>query len=201
MLNVPNLLTLFRILLVPLLVVALLTKFEGKEYVALGLFLLAAATDVLDGYVARRRRQVTRLGKLLDPAADKILMSAAFISLVELNVAPAWMVVLIVARELAVSALRSFAAADAVVIAADLSGKVKTAVHTVAISVCIIHERLQDLGADDPFWLVPAVLWASVAMSVVSGLDYFIRYGRLVLAPEPAQGAPLGGSTTPTPER
>jgi CDP-diacylglycerol--glycerol-3-phosphate 3-phosphatidyltransferase len=201
MLNVPNLLTLFRILLVPLLVVALLTKFEGKEYVALGLFLLAAATDVLDGYVARRRRQVTRLGKLLDPAADKILMSAAFISLVELNVAPAWMVVLIVARELAISALRSFAAADAVVIAADLSGKVKTAVHTVAVSVCIIHERLWDLGADDPTWLVPTVLWASVAMSVVSGIDYFVRYGRLVLAPEPARPAPLSGSSSPTRDR
>jgi CDP-diacylglycerol--glycerol-3-phosphate 3-phosphatidyltransferase len=181
MLNLPNLITLFRILLVPLLVVALLTKFEGKEYVALGLFLLAALTDVLDGYWARRQRKITRLGKLLDPAADKILMSAAFISLVELNVAPAWMVVLIVAREFAVSALRSFAAADDVVIAADLSGKIKTAVHTVAVSVCIIHERLQDLGADDPAWLVPAVLWASVAMSAVSGLDYFIRYGRLVL--------------------
>lgn len=181
MLNVPNLLTLLRILLVPLLVVALLTKFEGKEYVALGLFLLAAFTDVLDGYVARRQRKITRLGKLLDPAADKILMSAAFITLVELGVAPAWMVVLIVAREFAVSALRSVAAADDVVIAADFSGKLKTAVHTVAVSVCIIHERLRDLGAEDPAWLVPAVLWASVAVSVVSGLDYFIRYGRLVL--------------------
>lgn len=181
MFNVPNLLTLFRILLVPLLVVALLTKFEGKEYVALGVFLVAAATDVLDGYLARRQRKITRLGKLLDPAADKILMSAAFISLVELEVAPAWMVVLIVAREFAVSALRSFAASDDVVIAAGLSGKLKTAVHTIAISVCIIHERLQDLGTSAPHWLVPTVLWASVALSVVSGIDYFIRYGRMVL--------------------
>lgn len=189
MVNVPNLLTLLRILLVPLLVVALLTKFEGQEYVALGLFLLAAATDFLDGYVARRRRQVTRLGMLLDPAADKILMSAAFISLVELNVAPAWMVVLIVAREFAVSALRSFAASDHVVIAADLSGKVKTVVHTVAVSVCIIHERLRDLTAEDPTLLVQAVLWASVAMSVVSGLDYFIRYGRLVRERQEPPGA------------
>lgn len=181
MLNLPNLITLFRILLVPLLVVALLTKFEGKEYVALGLFLLAAATDVLDGWLARRQRKITRLGKLLDPAADKILMSAAFISLVELGVAPAWMVVLIVAREFAVSALRSFAAADDVVIAAGVSGKVKTVVHTVAISVCIIHEPLRDLGAEDPAWLVAAVLWASVALSAASGIDYFVRYGRLVL--------------------
>jgi len=181
MLNLPNLLTLFRILLVPLLVVALLTRFDGKEYVALGIFLVAAATDVLDGYVARRKRQITRLGKLLDPAADKILMSAAFISLVELNVAPAWMVVVIVAREFAVSALRSFAASDNVVIAAHLSGKVKTAIHAVAVAVCIIHERLVDLGAQAPDWLVPMVLWAAVVISVVSWIDYFVRYGKLVL--------------------
>ena len=189
MLNVPNLLTLFRILLVPLLVVALLTKFEGKEYVALGVFLVAAATDVLDGYLARRQRKITRLGKLLDPAADKILMSAAFISLVELEVAPAWMVVVIVAREFAVSALRSFAASDDVVIAAGASGKAKTAVHTVAISVCIIHERLQDLGSAAPHWLVPTVLWASVALSVISGIDYFIRYGRMVFESPGSRGA------------
>ena len=85
MLNVPNLLSIFRILLVPPLVVVLLTKFEGKEFVGLGLFLLAAAMDFFDGYLARRRKQVTRLGTLLDPAADKILISAAFISLVELE--------------------------------------------------------------------------------------------------------------------
>ena len=184
MVNVPNLLTLFRILLVPLLVVALLTEFEGKEYVALGVFLVAAGTDVLDGYLARRQRKITRLGKLLDPAADKILMSAAFVSLVDLGVAPAWMVVVIVAREFAVSALRSFAASDNVVIAANFSGKAKTAIHTVAVAVCIIHERLSDLGAGSPDWLVPTVLWAAVAISVVSWVDYFLRYGRLVLERE-----------------
>lgn len=189
MLNLPNLLTLFRILLVPLLVATLLTKFDGKEYVALGVFLVAAATDVLDGYLARRHRKITRLGKLLDPAADKILMSAAFISLAELGVVPAWMVVLIVARELAVSALRSFAAAEGQVMAADLSGKIKTSVHTVAVAVCIIHERLADFGGPDPAWLVPTVLWASIFMSVASGLDYFIRYGWLFLEGEGRRGA------------
>jgi CDP-diacylglycerol--glycerol-3-phosphate 3-phosphatidyltransferase len=192
MLNLPNLLTLFRIVLVPILVAALLTEFDGKEYVALGIFLLAALTDVLDGYLARRQRKITNLGKLLDPAADKILMTAAFISLAELNVAAAWMVVVIVAREFAVSALRSFAASENMVIAADFSGKVKTVIHAVAVSVCIIHERLQDLGAPDPAWLVPTVLWASVAISVISGLDYFIRYGRLILDSEarPSDDAP-----------
>ena len=85
--------------MVPLLVVVLLTKFEGKEWVGLGVFLLAALTDFLDGFIARRKKQVTQLGKLLDPAADKLLTSAAFISLVELGLAPAWMVVVIIARE------------------------------------------------------------------------------------------------------
>ena len=111
--NVPNLLSLFRILLVPLLVVVLLTTFEGKEFVGLGVFLLASLTDFLDGFIARRQKMVTRLGKLIDPAADKILISAAFISLVELDLAPAWMVVVILSREFGVSALRSFAAGSA----------------------------------------------------------------------------------------
>src|SRR3954453_19914088 len=130
MLNIPNLLSIFRILLVPPLVVVLLTKFEGKEWWGLGLFLLAAVMDFFDGYLARRRQQVTRLGTLLDPAADKILISAAFISLVELDheLVPAWMVVVILAREFAVSSLRSFAAAENLVIPSGLSGKVKTIV-------------------------------------------------------------------------
>src|SRR6185295_17562864 len=109
MLNLPNLLSIARILLVPPLVVVLLTKFEDKEWWGLGLFLLAAVMDFLDGFLARRRKEVTRLGTLLDPAADKILISAAFISLVEMDpqLVPAWMVVVIIAREFAVTALRS----------------------------------------------------------------------------------------------
>src|SRR6185369_7343415 len=107
--NIPNALTLFRIFLVPFLVVVLLTKFAGREFVGLGIFLLAAGTDFLDGYLARRRGQITRLGTLLDPIADKLLMSAAFISLVEMDPkhVPAWMVVIIIGREFAVSGLRS----------------------------------------------------------------------------------------------
>jgi CDP-diacylglycerol--glycerol-3-phosphate 3-phosphatidyltransferase len=141
MLNLPNLLSIFRILLVPPLVVVLLTKFEGKEWWGLGLFLLAAVMDFFDGYLARRRKQVTRLGTLLDPAADKILVAAAYISLVELdsNVVPSWIVVVIVAREFAVTALRSFAAAENLVIPAGASGKVKTIVQIVSIALLIIY--------------------------------------------------------------
>jgi CDP-diacylglycerol--glycerol-3-phosphate 3-phosphatidyltransferase len=175
---VPNLLSLFRIVLVPLLVVVLLTKFDGKEFVGLGVFLLASATDLLDGLIARRFRLETRLGKLLDPAADKILTAAAFISLVEQNpaVVPAWMVVVILSRELAVSALRSFAAAEHVVIGASLTGKIKTAVQVVAISLIIIYNQLGEFSH-----LAPISLWLSLIVTVYSGVEYFVRYGKLIL--------------------
>lgn len=175
-LNVPNILTLFRILLVPILVVVLLTELEGKEFIGLALFLLAALTDFLDGFIARRRRQITRLGKLLDPAADKILTSAAFISLVGLRLAPAWMVVIIVAREFAVSALRSLAASQNVVLAAGLSGKVKTIVQIVAISLLIISNQLGELKL-----LAPVALWVALLVTVYSGIEYFVLHGGTAL--------------------
>lgn len=175
MLNTPNLLSLLRILLVPLLVVVLLTKFDNKEVIALAVFWLAALTDFLDGYIARRQALITRFGKLLDPAADKILTSAAFISLVELGAAPAWMVVAIIAREFAVSTLRGFAAAEGTVIAAGLSGKIKTVVQVIAISLLILSGRFVELT-------VPArwALWLALLVTVYSGLEYFIRFGSLI---------------------
>jgi CDP-diacylglycerol--glycerol-3-phosphate 3-phosphatidyltransferase len=189
MLNLPNLLSIFRILLVPPLVVVLLTKFEGKEWWGLGLFLLAAVMDFFDGYLARRRHQVTRLGMLLDPAADKILISAAFISLVELDprIVPAWMVVVIIAREFAVTSLRGFAAAENLVIPAGMSGKIKTIVQIVSISLLIIHSQISRLFPH----LAPISLWVTVAITVYSGVEYFVRFGQLILrgaldAPPPA---------------
>ena len=114
--NLPNSLTLLRIFLVPFLVVVLLTKFTGREFVGLAIFLVAAITDFFDGWIARRQRKLTRLGTLLDPIADKLLMSAAFISLVEMDPihVPAWMVVIIIGREFAVSGLRAIAAQQGV---------------------------------------------------------------------------------------
>lgn len=188
MLNVPNVLSICRILLVPPLVVVLLTKFDGKEFVGLGLFLLAALMDVLDGFLARRRQQVTRLGTLLDPAADKILISAAYISLVELDprVVPAWMVVVIIARELAVTALRSFAAAEHLIIPSGLSGKVKTIVQVISIALLIIYNQLGEFRH-----LAPISLWVALAVTVYSGVEYFVRFGRLILHGEhPASLAP-----------
>lgn len=185
--NLPNVLSCIRILLVPILVVVLLTKFDGKEFVGLGLFLLAALTDLLDGWIARRRGLVTRLGKLLDPAADKILTSAAFISLVELGQAPAWVVVTIVAREFAISTVRSLAAAENVVIAASWSGKVKTVVQVVAISLLIMHERL---GALQPLGRI--ALYLALVLAVYSGIEYAFRYARVFLGRDEAAATPGG---------
>jgi CDP-diacylglycerol--glycerol-3-phosphate 3-phosphatidyltransferase len=207
MLNLPNLLSIFRILLVPPLVVVLLTKFEGKEWWGLGLFLVAAAMDFFDGFLARRRQQVTRLGILLDPAADKILVSAAYISLVEMNphVVPSWIVVVIIAREFAVGSLRSFAAAENLVIPAGFSGKIKTIVQIVSIALLIIHDQVEkELGH-----LAPISLWVAMLITVYSGIEYFVRFGRLILrgeVPESLSSAQIPsaapkppGSTTTTP--
>ena len=191
MLNLPNLLSIFRILLVPPLVVVLLTKFEGKEWWGLGLFLLASVMDFFDGYLARRRQQVTRLGTLLDPAADKILISAAFISLVEMDhssghaVVPAWIVVVIIAREFAVTSLRSFAAAESMVIPAGLSGKVKTTVQIISIALLIIYNQLGEFRH-----LAPVSLWVALAVTVYSVIEYFVRFGRLILRGEVSSSPP-----------
>lgn len=176
LLNVPNVLSCSRILLVPFLVVVLLTEFEGKEFLGLGVFLLAALTDFLDGFIARRWGLITPLGKLLDPAADKILTSAAFISLVEHGTAPAWVVVAIVAREFAISTLRSVAASQHLVIAASWSGKVKTVVQVIAISLLIVHEQLGTLKA-----LSGIALYLALAVSLYSGIEYAVRYRHTAL--------------------
>jgi CDP-diacylglycerol--glycerol-3-phosphate 3-phosphatidyltransferase len=141
--NLPNSLTLLRISIVPLLVVVLLTKFSEnwvgmpQHIAAVSLFLLAAITDVLDGWLARRRQQVSRLGTLLDPIADKLLISAAFISLVENRLAPAWAVVIIIGREFAVSGLRSIAATEGWAIPASKAGKIKMFSQVVTIALLI----------------------------------------------------------------
>ena len=189
MANLPNILTSIRILLVPILVVVLLTKFDGKEFVGLALFLIAALTDFLDGYFARRFNLVTRFGQLLDPAADKILIAAAFVSLVELDssVTPSWMVVAILAREFAVNALRSHAALEQVVIPAGLSGKVKTGAQIIAISLLIIYNKLGEFSH-----LAPISLWVAVIVTLYSGADYFVRYWRRL-------NASAGGQRPPAP--
>jgi CDP-diacylglycerol---glycerol-3-phosphate 3-phosphatidyltransferase len=179
--NLPNALTLFRIFLVPVLVVVLLTKFRGREYAGLTIFLLAAITDFFDGWIARRRNQITRLGTLLDPIADKLLMSAAFISLVEMDPAhvPAWMVVIIIGREFAVTGLRSIAAQQGVTIAASPLGKGKMISQVIAISLLILGHELGE------FRLIGRLaLWVVMLFALVSAVDYFVKFARAVLIPK-----------------
>ena len=177
--NVPNALTLFRIFLVPLLVVILLTRMPAKEYLALMVFLLAALTDALDGYWARRFKKVTTLGTLLDPIADKLLVSAALVSLVDLQEADAWAVCIIIGREFAVSGLRSIAAAHGIVIPASKLGKWKMVTQVVGISLMILGARLDDIG----LWRKTgrAALYVMMAVTLVSGFDYFRRYLKVLL--------------------
>jgi CDP-diacylglycerol--glycerol-3-phosphate 3-phosphatidyltransferase len=203
-LNLPNTLTLLRIFLVPLLVVVLLTPpwttarvkervettslhwvedlsawlSAWREIVAVVIFLVAAATDWLDGFLARRRGEVTTLGKLLDPIADKLLTVSAFIALVELRLAPAWMIVVIVGREFAVSGMRSIAAARGVVIAASRWGKFKTVSQVVAITLLILTNTLErwvrygNLGK--------AALWVVMILAMYSMFQYFSNFVKSV---------------------
>ena len=172
----------FRIFLVPFLVVVLLTKFTAREFVGLAIFLVAAVTDFLDGWLARRRNQTTKLGALLDPIADKLLMSAAFISLVEMDPmhVPAWMVVIIIGREFAVSGLRSIAAQQGVTIAASPLGKGKMVSQVIAISLLILGYELGQFRV-----IGKVALWGVVFFALVSGIDYFIKFSRAVLRDQP----------------
>jgi len=166
--NLPNTLTIVRIFLAPVLVVVLLTEFPEKEFWGLGIFLLAALTDILDGIIARRTNRITVTGALLDPIADKLLMSGAFISLAELGVAPAWMVFLIIAREFAVTGLRLVALERGVPISANRLGKAKTTSQVVTVSLLIFSLRF-------PVWapLATVALWVAIALTLVSMVVYF----------------------------
>ncbi len=161
-------LTLFRIFLVPLLVVVLLTEVPDKEYWGLGIFLLAALTDALDGIIARRTKTITTTGAMLDPIADKLLMSAAFISLVELQQVPAWMVTLIVGREFAVTALRMIALERGIAISANWLGKAKTTSQIITVSILIFS-----LNSDRWHLVAGIALWITVALTIASMVVYF----------------------------
>ena len=179
--NLPNSLTIARIFLVPVLVSVLLTKFEGRlvlglpvELVGAAIFGLASLTDWLDGYLARRRGQVTWVGQVLDPIADKLLISATLISLVQLDLAPAWMVAVIIGREFAITGLRSLAYARGLTMPASPLGKLKMVSQVVAILLLILGwERM-------PLLLVAgqAALWVVLATALWSAFDYYLRFNR-----------------------
>jgi CDP-diacylglycerol--glycerol-3-phosphate 3-phosphatidyltransferase len=169
-LNLPNVLTVLRILLVPVLVVALLGNTPEGDVLAAVVFALASLTDFADGYLARTRGSVTTFGKLMDPLADKLLIIAALLSLVSLGRLPAWVAMVIIARELAVTVLRLGATQAGVVMAASLFGKVKTCLQIVAILAVIAVPG-------EPLW-VSLLLYATVLVTVLSGLDYFFGLRR-----------------------
>jgi CDP-diacylglycerol---glycerol-3-phosphate 3-phosphatidyltransferase len=182
--NLPNRLTLARIILIPVFMAFLLlqvpkgqTLFPHQDVVAAIIFILASATDGLDGYIARKRHQVTNLGKFMDPLADKLLVSAALISLVELGEINAWVAWIVLAREFAVTGLRAIAAVDRVVISASKLGKIKTVTQVVAISAILLNDwplSLIGLHIGQP------LLYIAVFFTVISGLDYLLKSRKLL---------------------
>jgi CDP-diacylglycerol---glycerol-3-phosphate 3-phosphatidyltransferase len=171
-LNLPNLLTVLRIMLVPVLVVALLGNTPEGDVLAAVVFALASLTDFVDGYLARARGSVTTFGKMMDPLADKLLVVAALVALVSLHRLPAWVAMVIITRELAVTVLRLGASQAGVVVSASMFGKVKTCLQIAAIlAVIAVH--------GDPAW-VSGLLYLTVAVTVLSGLDYFFGVRRLM---------------------
>jgi CDP-diacylglycerol---glycerol-3-phosphate 3-phosphatidyltransferase len=182
--NVPNTLTILRIFFVPLLVAALVQEDVAlrlgnvlftKEWLALAIFLAAAGTDLLDGYLARRWKQVTTIGTLLDPIADKLLISAALISLVQVRALPGWMAILIIGREFAVSGLRSIAAVEGYTIKANDLGKTKMFFQVVAIACMLVSIRHSAL-------LLPAtiLMWVVVFFAILSAVSYFRKFWRKI---------------------
>lgn len=182
--NLPNRLTLARIVLIPLFMAFLLlqipnghTLLPHQSIVATFIFLAASATDGLDGYIARKRKQVTVLGKFMDPLADKLLVAAALISLVQLGDVPAWVAWTILGREFAVTGLRAIAATEGLVLSASKLGKLKTVTQIVAISTILLH--------DWPFYLVGIslgrpLLYLALIITIISGVDYFAKMRQLL---------------------
>src|SRR5580704_15396609 len=180
-LNLPNVLTVLRIMLVPALVVALLGNTPGGDVLAAVVFALASLTDFVDGYLARARDSITTFGKLMDPLADKLLIVAALISLVSLHRLAAWVAMVIITRELAVTVLRLGATQAGVVMGSSMFGKVKACLQIAAIlAVIAVHGQ--------PAW-VSALLYLAVAVTVLSGLDYFFGLRRRMQAQAQAPGA------------
>jgi len=181
-LNLPNFLTLLRILLVPVLVVALLgAGGEASDVLAAAVFWLASMTDAIDGWIARSREQITTFGKLMDPVADKLLVVAALLSLVSLGRLEAWVAMVIIAREFAVTVARLQARNEGLVIPANWWGKAKTLVQMLTIFLLILFDPA-------PIW-VDGLVYVMVAVTIVSGIDYFFGMRRLLREAEARRAA------------
>lgn len=182
--NIPNKITISRIFLIPIFLIVVLVDFSWGEISLLGatmpvthfigaiIFIIASTTDWVDGYYARKYNMVTNLGKFLDPLADKLLVSAALITLVEMQIAPSWIVIVIISREFAVTGLRLVLAGEGEVVAANMLGKIKTWAQIVAVSALLLHNIIFEMLAI-PFDMI--ALWVALIFTVWSGIDYFIK--------------------------
>lgn len=173
----PNILTLIRILAIPILVIALLTDFQGHRQVAFVIFILAVLTDMLDGYWARRKNKKSSLGELLDPTADKLIITAALICLVELDQVPAWMAIVIIGREIAVTAFRAMASSRGIAMPASVLGKIKMNAEAITIALLILGKAILQ-----KFYLLAEIgLWIVLATALFSAAEYYWRLGPRVL--------------------
>jgi len=176
-LNLPNTITLMRIGIIPVLFFLLLSPGPTGSLVIAFLFIIAALTDLLDGYIARRYQIVTTMGKLLDPIADKIVVNSAMILMIPIGRIPAWIVVITIIRDIAVDGIRSIASSEGIVIQASHLGKQKTLCQIIAISALLIHYPL--FGADAHV-VGTAILYLALVLTVYSGVDYFVKFSSAI---------------------
>lgn len=191
--NLANKLTVLRIILVPVFLIFIAVR--GIPYgrsIATTVFIIAALTDKLDGYIARSRNQITRFGKLMDPLADKLLVSAALVSLVEYHILSSWIAIIIIAREFAVTGLRSIAASEGIVLAASWWGKIKTVIQIVAIVCALINLNIRHINFLHNYFPIDLVslfenltnitMSLAVIITIISGVDYFVKNREIIRA-------------------
>ncbi len=173
--NIPNLISVIRILAVPIVIVFITYPGAAASFWAALIFSIASATDLLDGYIARYQKSETALGKLLDPMADKLLILSCMIMLIPLGRVPAWIVVLIIAREVAVTGLRGIASAEGLIISASRLGKAKLISQTLSMIALILHYKYLGINFHD---LGMVLLWVALVLTLWSGIDYFVNFYR-----------------------
>lgn len=171
--NLPNKLTVARVIAVPFFIVAYLTGYYIPAFI---IFIIASLTDMLDGKIARKYNLVTNFGKIMDPLADKILVYAAFCLMVEDGVVPGWMLIVILAREFAVAGMRTVAASEGIVIAAGMSGKIKTVLQMIAVPLLLLLPIVAGTALEQAFNIgAQGFLWASLVMTIYSGVEYILK--------------------------
>lgn len=177
-----NIITILRIIMVPIFLVILLTEMENKEIIAFIIFISASVTDALDGYIARKYDQVTQLGKFLDPLADKLLVTSALIALIYLQFVETWVASIIIFRELLISAFRYYYLVNEESFSASPAAKRKTLLQISSLALLIIHPKLP--YRDYFFWSGTILLYLSALLTVYSGIEYLVKFGRLSRKPK-----------------